>query len=320
MKIVFVGRYNHEKGLKYLIEAASKLKKDQFYLIGYGPLEDELKKLAEGMENVHFLGAIRHDLLIKKLKEYDLFIYPSLTEGLGFSVIEFCHLGKPAIVTSVGGLPETIGYGKGGIIIPPRDPKAIVTAINKLRNVKLRRKLGYQAKKFVDKEFNKGYWILKFKKLVGENILYIDISEKVDYLRPQLKIIKENTKTCYIITKGKIRNRVLYMCKVFFEGFYILTKNKEMDIISCRTDYLAPPAIVLGKIFKRKIYGELFTFPIEYERIRGTSRIKRWLLERFLRIFTPRFDAVIVCSKALLKEARSYGAKKIFYLPYWLDF
>jgi len=320
MKILFAGRFNYEKGVTYLVEAAKQLKSEDFYLVGYGPLEEQLKKEAENAKNIHFMGPMRHDKLMSYMKKFDIFIYPSLAEGLGFSVVEFCHLGKPAIVTSVGGLPETIGNGKGGIVIEPKSSEEIVSAIKKLKNAKLRKSLGASAKKYVGLEFNKDYWISEFKKHAGNSVLYIDIAKEVDYLRTQNKIIRDNTKKHAIIVKGNTENRLIYMFKVFFRGYKILRNNKDMNIISCKTDYIAPPAILLGKIFRRKVYGELFTFPVEYEEIRGTSKIKLWLLEKFLKVFTPKFDEIWVCSRALGKEAKKYGAKKIIYLPYWLDF
>jgi len=89
-------------------------------LIGDGNLTEELKKLACGLD-VDFVGKKKHVDLPKYLQEADVFILPSLNEGMSNSVLEAMACGLPVIVTDVGGSAELVeGNGivvdKGSII------------------------------------------------------------------------------------------------------------------------------------------------------------------------------------------------------------
>lgn len=102
------------KGHKYVLEAMAILKekgkKIKYHLIGNGDstrLKDIVNKL--GLENdVVFHGSLQHDEVFRELEKIDLYIQPSLQEGLPRSVVEAMSLGCPVIGSNVGGMPELI--------------------------------------------------------------------------------------------------------------------------------------------------------------------------------------------------------------------
>lgn len=102
------------KGHKYVFEALSKLKKlgknYKYYLIGNGD-QSYLKKYAQKLkieDNIFFLGSLPHNEVFNKLEEMDIYIQPSLQEGLPRALIEAMSVGMPAIGSDVGGIPELI--------------------------------------------------------------------------------------------------------------------------------------------------------------------------------------------------------------------
>ncbi len=81
-------------------------------------------------DEVSFLGFVSDTA--EFLANVDLFAMPSLYEGLGVAALEAMAAGKAVIATRVGGLSESVIDGVTGILIPPRDPKALAEAIAKL--------------------------------------------------------------------------------------------------------------------------------------------------------------------------------------------
>lgn len=130
--ILFVGALVKQKGLEYLIEACNILRENlEFTLIvvGDGPLRKELEKRSEGL-NIIFTG-FRKDVN-RFMKDADILVLPSISEGLGFVVLESMAVGTPVLATKVGGIPELIENGKNGVLVEPGDPVALADGIKKL--------------------------------------------------------------------------------------------------------------------------------------------------------------------------------------------
>ncbi len=132
-----IGRLVEQKGHRYFIQAAEKViernPKAKFFIIGRGKQEKHLKNLAKSFNldsSVIFTG-FREDAysIIDKL---NLIVMPSLWEGLGLVLLEAMALGKPIVATDVGGIPEVVENKKTGILVPAKDPNALVEAINDL--------------------------------------------------------------------------------------------------------------------------------------------------------------------------------------------
>ena len=104
-------------------------------IIGTGPQENNLKKLSQKLnleKNVSFLGQQDFQKTIAILKNSDIFVNPSHTEGLPTSVIEAALCKVAIIATHVGGTPEIITNSESGYLIPPREPKILAQKLCEL--------------------------------------------------------------------------------------------------------------------------------------------------------------------------------------------
>lgn len=132
-KLLYVGRLNGQKGLTFLVEALSLLKdkdyKVSLTIVGDGDYRNTLNSKIKELgltQDIYFKGQIHNRVeLLKKYRNSDIFILPSLTEGTPKVLLESMSQGLPVIATEVGGIPGIIKSGINGILIPPADPVAI---------------------------------------------------------------------------------------------------------------------------------------------------------------------------------------------------
>jgi glycosyltransferase involved in cell wall biosynthesis len=132
-----LGVLEQRKGHRYLLEAAALLKarglKLKYLVGGAGALRAELEKRAahEGLQDtVDFVGFVSDAPGF--FAGVDIFVMPSLYEGLGVAVLEAMAGGKPVVASRVGGLAESVIDGETGILVPARDSRALADAIAKL--------------------------------------------------------------------------------------------------------------------------------------------------------------------------------------------
>lgn len=135
--ILVVSRLIHRKGLEYLIRALpvilGKHPDAKLTIAGEGDIKDELEALAAGlgvMDNISFLGRLDHDKLPDLYRNADLFVLPSLWEGMSNTVLEAIASGLPVVVTDTGGTEELVS--DNGIIIPKESSSAIAGAVIRL--------------------------------------------------------------------------------------------------------------------------------------------------------------------------------------------
>jgi len=135
--VATVGRLTKQKGHCHLIDAAatvvSSYPDTHFLFIGVGELKDVLMAQARraGLsENIHFLGK-RQDVP-DLLAAVDLFVLPSLWEGLSLALLEAMAAGKPIVATAVSGTTQAMIHGETGLVVPPRDSAALAEAIIQL--------------------------------------------------------------------------------------------------------------------------------------------------------------------------------------------
>ncbi|MHA1506286.1 MAG: GT4 family glycosyltransferase PelF [Candidatus Asgardarchaeia archaeon] len=145
IKVCFLGRIDPIKGIDYLIRSAKKVIESngrfEFHIIG--PLDNYeyytyCKTLSEelGLDGkVIFEGPTKKPL--EALSEMDLFVLPSLSEGLSFSLLEAASLGMKIVATDVGGNREIVG--KLGELVPPKSEERLSKAIMRSLNIKNRR-------------------------------------------------------------------------------------------------------------------------------------------------------------------------------------
>lgn len=136
-KIIFVGRLFPNKGIQYLVEAApiilARHPDVEFIIIGKGPMETELKKLIGRLNVEHafrFLGIVPS--VPEIMRECDIFVRPSLTEGMPLTILEAMACGLPIIASKIPGTSEVVKDGETGILIKPGDVKQLSDAVIKL--------------------------------------------------------------------------------------------------------------------------------------------------------------------------------------------
>ena len=145
--ILSIGRLVKVKGLKYLVEA---MKDVDYKLIicGKGPEEKRLKKQISKLgldDRIEMLGYVSEERKTELIGKCKMVVMPSLYEAFGMVAVEVMAQRKPVICTNVNGLPETVG--EGGILVEPKDPKALSDAINMLlEDDGQRKELGVKAR------------------------------------------------------------------------------------------------------------------------------------------------------------------------------
>jgi len=129
-----VGRLAPTKGLGFLIEAFSIVKKDipsaELILLGNGPCREELERQASKTscpDSIHFLG--HRDHIEQLYRAMDVFVLSSVAEGMPRAILEAMAAGVPCIATEVGGIPEIFPSRDVGRLVPARDSNALAAGM-----------------------------------------------------------------------------------------------------------------------------------------------------------------------------------------------
>ncbi len=139
-RIICVGRLNKDKGQRVLIEAANELvnnrKKTDFFidLIGDGEERIGLERLVDHYElgnYIKFLGMKPRNWFYPRLKDYDLFVMPSISEGFGLTLAEACSAKLPVLTCDLAGPLEVIGNGKFGVSFKTGDAVDLADGIER---------------------------------------------------------------------------------------------------------------------------------------------------------------------------------------------
>lgn len=132
--IIFIGRINEAKGIRYLIDAMKELKDVELKIIGYLQKVEEFKKYAEQnkLDNIEFTGGIFGERKRLYLSAADALILPSSKEGAPVTVMEALARNLPVVVTNVGGVPLMIKDGREGRIIKQKSSGEIVKAVREI--------------------------------------------------------------------------------------------------------------------------------------------------------------------------------------------
>jgi glycosyltransferase involved in cell wall biosynthesis len=152
-----VANLKRHKGLDYLLRAAVEVRNSvpetRFVIVGAGPLEGQLKQQAQtlGVDEAVIFTGYREDA-IDLASCFDVFVLASIHEGLSIALIEAMSLGKPAVVTGVGGLAEVVEDGKQGFVVPAADEASLASGIiTLLRNRDLLDSFGNEARRRAEK-------------------------------------------------------------------------------------------------------------------------------------------------------------------------
>lgn len=172
VRILFVSRLIKRKGLQFLIDAIPEVRKQVNYpfvikVVGDGPDEKALITQTEQLgigEYFRFYGYVEHGKLPEYYLNADIFVLPSLAEGMPNVVLEAMGSGLPIVATHVPGSEELVKDGENGFVLPPRDSKALAQSLVTLINQRtLQEEMGRCSKK-IAQEYT---WDIVIKKYIA---------------------------------------------------------------------------------------------------------------------------------------------------------
>ncbi len=152
--ISYVGKLVPRKGVDTLVEAMGILARRPegapfLVMAGIGEIRPGLEARARALgvdASIAFLGKVSHDDVGWVMSAGDVFVLPSLSEGLPTVVCEAMACGLPVVATAVDGTPEIVDDPATGLLVPPRDPSALATALARvLDDAALREAMGAEA-------------------------------------------------------------------------------------------------------------------------------------------------------------------------------
>lgn len=156
----FTGRLVPLKGVEYLLQALEKVKSTipsiNLLIVGDGAQRSEIESKARNWDlSVKITGWVNRKELPYYLAAMDIFVFPSLTEGIPVAVMEAMAMSKPIVATNVGGIPDLVEQGKNGFIGPSCNSDFIVGAIQKLAMTRgLRKQMGQASRRLIESRFS----------------------------------------------------------------------------------------------------------------------------------------------------------------------
>jgi glycosyltransferase involved in cell wall biosynthesis len=137
--VVHVASFTPKKRHEDLLHAARLLLDEQpdvtFLLVGDGPLRTEMEARARELGVEHKVRFLGHRLdAVRIMAAGDLFVLPSLYEGLPISLLEAMAVGRPAVATRVGAIPEVVTEGVNGLLVEPCDPPLLAASMRQVLN------------------------------------------------------------------------------------------------------------------------------------------------------------------------------------------
>jgi len=154
-----VGPLVPTQGLVVFLEACREVLKSgvdvEFLIAGQGPDEPLLRRLTRDMDlNAHVTFVTDLPDVVEALRAIDVYCMPSFQQGLGTLLLEVLSQGKPAVASSVGGIPEILEHEQNGLLVPPGSVEALSAAILRLlREPAFAKRLGTNGRERVRHHF-----------------------------------------------------------------------------------------------------------------------------------------------------------------------
>lgn len=179
--IIFIGRLRPLKQVHNLIKAIAIIKMDcpvRLLILGKGSFEKELRRLCAELnisDRVTFVGLVQHERIPEYLAAADVFVLPSLLEGIPKVLLEAMCMKKPIVATKALGITDLVKNGETALLVRPGDVKALADAIAKiLRDEHLADFLSSHAKKAFEKEYAFESVYEKHREVIDKYLILID--------------------------------------------------------------------------------------------------------------------------------------------------
>ena len=162
VRILSVGRLDWKKGYPYALHALRLLLDRgidcRLTIVGDGPRINEVRYCARDLrleEAVEFAGLLDRSGVIAGMRQADLLLHASVSEGVPNAVIEAQAAGLPVVASDVGGTREGVEVGQSALLVPSRDPRALADAVAQVAaDGALRRRMGEAGVAFVREHFS----------------------------------------------------------------------------------------------------------------------------------------------------------------------
>jgi D-inositol-3-phosphate glycosyltransferase len=177
--VAYTGRLLRGKGLEDLLEAFARLvvrhAEAVLLIVGSGDgqslsVEEPLRRRAAQADllgRVVFTGRI--DDVEHALQAADVFVFPSVFEALGLSLVEAAACGLPAVGARTGGIPDVIAEGRSGLLFPPGDVASLEAALGALAADPARRaSMGAEARRIACSRFDEEAALVRYRALLAE--------------------------------------------------------------------------------------------------------------------------------------------------------
>lgn len=201
--IGIIARLSDVKGHDVLIKAMPDVVKEfpnaKLVIAGEGKMEASLKALVQELQlqsNIVFFPLVNQTAEL--LTAFDVFVLPSLQEGLGLSAMEAQAAGLPVVASRVGGLPDLIKEGHTGLLVEPKAAAALTRAILVLlKDKRLANEIGQNARQFISEHFSAQQMVAAtvefYKEAKAERILVVNVNWLGDciFSAPVFKALKK---------------------------------------------------------------------------------------------------------------------------------
>ncbi|WP_027179482.1 glycosyltransferase family 4 protein [Maridesulfovibrio bastinii] len=181
--ILTVARFTTKKGLPTVFKALKELDKRgldfKYRIVGEGDEREQTLALIDELNLTHrveWLGTRPHEEVLEEYKKADVFtlgceIAPNGDrDGIPNVLAESMAMSVPVVTTNISGIPELIENGKSGLLVDPKDPKAMADALERiLTDQELRGKIIPEALKRVHEVFDNTYWIEKLFEVYAQH-------------------------------------------------------------------------------------------------------------------------------------------------------
>jgi glycosyltransferase involved in cell wall biosynthesis len=149
-----VARLMPQKSLPTLLKAFAQFQKKEplskLVIVGIGPLEAELKRLAEELQiSKDLIWAGKRSDVPSVMKRFHVFALTSIYEGFGLVLLEAMAAGIPVVASNVSAIPEVLDQGRCGLLFKPQDENELVDCLVEMRSAEKRQSLSANGKERV---------------------------------------------------------------------------------------------------------------------------------------------------------------------------